>query len=71
MRRLLLPAVGFALLISLAGCGSDPDGPVLAIVAGDPITLSELRSFAERIPDGMKEGETPYERDRQLLESHL
>ena len=69
MRRLLVPAVGFALLISLAGCGSDRDEPVLAIVAGDPITLSELRSFAERIPDGMKEGETPYERDRQLLES--
>lgn len=69
MMRPLVPAAGLALVISLAGCGSDPDEPVLATVAGDPITLSEFRSFAERIPDGMKEGETPYERDRQLLES--
>ncbi len=69
MMRPLVPAAGLALVISLAGCGSDPDEPVLATVAGDPITLSEFRSFAEPIPDGMKEGETPYERDRQLLES--
>ena len=69
MRRLLIPGAGLALVISLAGCGSDPGEPVLATVAGDPITLSEFRSFAEPIPDGMKEGETPYERDRQLLES--
>lgn len=67
MRRLLVPAAGLALVIS--GCGSDPGEPVLATVAGDPITLSDFRSFAERIPEGMKEGETPYERDRQLLES--
>ncbi len=69
MMRPLVPTAGLALVISLAGCGSGPDEPVLATVAGDPITLSEFRSFAERIPDGMKEGETPYERDRQLLES--
>ena len=69
MMRPLVPAAGLALVISLAGCGSDLDEPVLATVAGDPITLSEFRSFAERIPEGMREGETPYERDRQLLES--
>ena len=69
MMRPLVPTAGLALVISLAGCGSDPDEPVLATVAGDPITLSEFRSFAERIPEGMREGETPYERDRQLLES--
>ena len=69
MRHPLLPAAAFALVTSLVGCGSDPDEPVLATVAGDPITLSELRAFAERIPEGMQEGESPYERSRQLLES--
>ena len=69
MMRPLVQTAGLALVISLAGCGSDPDEPVLATIAGDPITLSEFRSFAERIPDGMKEGETPFESNRQLLES--
>ena len=69
MRHPLLPAAAFALVTSLVGCGSDPDESVLATVAGDPITLSELRAFAERIPEGMQEGESPYERSRQLLES--
>lgn len=69
MRHPLLPAAAFAVVTSLVGCGSDPDESVLATVAGDPITLSELRAFAERIPEGMQEGESPYERSRQLLES--
>lgn len=53
----------------LGGCDSRPEEPVLAEVNGEPITVSEFREFDEHIPDGMKEGETPREANRQVLKS--
>ncbi|MFT5088864.1 MAG: peptidyl-prolyl cis-trans isomerase C [Candidatus Latescibacterota bacterium] len=68
--------LGFSVLLgNLTGCGSEPEtppnpsDPTLATVDGTPIPLSEFLAFSKPIPEGMKKGETPLAKERQVLES--
>ena len=58
----------------LASCGGQPEQPeaqdvVLATVADDPITLAAFTEFSALIPEGMKKGDTPLAKNRQVLNS--
>ena len=68
MKKTSLVLVGF-----LLGCGPTQDDldPVVAQVGDERIRASELEAFAEAIPDGMKQGETPLKVNRNLLESPI
>ena len=61
-------------VLFLASCGGQtapPEEPdvVLATVAGDPITLAAFTEFSALIPEGMKKGDTPLAKNRQVLNS--
>ena len=61
--------IAIAVLGLLAGCAQEPALLVLAEVGGEPITEGDFAAFDARIPDGMKQAETPEEARRQVLES--
>ena len=61
--------VAIAALGLCAGCAQEPAELVLAEVAGEPITEGEFAAFDARIPDGMKQAQTPAAARRQVLES--
>ena len=61
-------------VLFLASCGGQTEPPeaqdvVLATIAGDPITLSAFTEFSILIPEGMKKGDTPLAKNRQVLHS--
>ncbi len=62
------------LVFFLTSCDGQIDQPevedvVLATLAGDPITLADFTEFSKRIPAGMKKGDTPLAKNRQVLNS--
>ncbi|MSR84128.1 MAG: hypothetical protein EXS58_14590 [Candidatus Latescibacteria bacterium] len=58
------------LLTQLVGCGEpSSETPILAEVGDQRIEVAEFEAFSAAIPEGMKEGATPEEADRQLLEA--
>ena len=72
-RDLRLSLLCFSVLF-LASCGGQTDPPeepdvVLATIAGDPITLAAFTEFSTLIPAGMKKGDTPLAKNRQVLNS--
>ena len=67
----VLAGVGF-LLAHLCGCSTKPaEYPVLATVGNEQIEVAEFQIFSASIPESMKEGSTPLEIDRELLESQI
>ncbi|MBI2505880.1 MAG: peptidyl-prolyl cis-trans isomerase, partial [Candidatus Latescibacteria bacterium] len=58
-----------ALLALAAGCGSRPGGQVVAQVGPEEISASQLQQYMDRIPKGLRQGGTPVEVRRSVLES--
>ena len=58
-----------ALLALAAGCSRQQGGPVVALVGNEEISASQLQQYLDRIPEGYKQGATPLEVRRKLLES--
>jgi len=63
--------VAACFIISLQGCtsSSSPPSSILATIDGKPVTIGEFREFSGKIPDGMRRGATPLDRDLDLLQS--
>ena len=59
-------SVCFVLALQV-GCGSQPQSHVVARIAGQEITTSELQAFAARLPDGIHEGKTDSEANVMVL----
>ena len=68
-RSALLIAVCF--FISFQGCtpSSSPPATTLATIDGQPLSVEAFRAFSEKIPQGMRKGETPFAQDLNLLQS--
>ncbi len=65
MRFLLLaPFCAF-----LTACGGSPEDPVLAKAGTEEVRASHLQQFMDRIPEGLRQGNSPLEVQRRLLES--
>jgi parvulin-like peptidyl-prolyl isomerase len=58
-----------ALLALAAGCGGQGGGPLVAKAGPEGISAAQLEEYAARIPEGLKQGATPPEVRRRLLES--
>ncbi|MEE3258191.1 MAG: peptidyl-prolyl cis-trans isomerase [Candidatus Latescibacterota bacterium] len=56
------------LALFLAGCGEEGDAPV-AKIGEQPISANQLRSFVERLPDGLKSKQSGDAARRQYLQS--
>ena len=65
MRFLLLAP----LCALLSACGGGPQDPVLAKAGAEEVRASQLQQFMERIPEGLRQGDSPLEVRRRLLES--
>lgn len=68
-RSTFLIAVCF--FISLQGCtpSSSPPATILATIDGEPLSVEAFKAFSEKIPEGMRKGETPFAQDLNLLQS--
>lgn len=64
--RFLLLAPLFAVL---AACGGSPQDPVLGRAGTEEVRASQLQQFMERMPEGLRQGDSPFEVRRRLLES--
>ena len=58
-----------ALLALATGCGGRSGEPTVAKVGPEEISATQLQQYADRIPEGLKQGATPLEVRRRLLES--
>jgi parvulin-like peptidyl-prolyl isomerase len=68
-RRCFRLAAGPWLAAGLIACGGSPDRLVVAEVGDHEITAADLADFGKRLPDGVKQGKTPLDVQRNLLES--
>ena len=58
-------------LAVLANCGApqEKQSDAVALIDGQPVNIGDLQTFSASIPQGMKKGATPLDKERQVLES--